>query len=153
MKPLFQPIIALLALFLFTTSLYAQSTEKQPAASTLKTDFSDRQAIINATENFFIGDHTGSIKHKKLSMHEKGAYRYVNRDGAYVESIFNLDSNDSDTSYKEEILSVEIYVKLALVRLRLAENGGGAHYKLLTLHKANGEWKITSITWGSEITQ
>ncbi len=131
----------LLVLVLITSSLHSQET-----------DFSDRQAIITSTENFFIGDHTGSIKHKKLSMHPKGAYRYVNKDGEYSEFAFDLDSDDSDTSYKEEILSIEIYGTLALVKLRLAELTGGQHYKVLTLHKANDEWKITSIVWGSEIT-
>lgn len=126
---------------LFTTFSFSQ-----------KTDFSDRKAIITATENFFIGDHTGSIKHKKLSMHEKGAYRYVNRDGEYSEFAFDLESDDADTSYKEEILGIEIYGTLALVKLRLAELTGGQHYKVLTLHKANDEWKITTIVWGSEIT-
>ena len=144
MKLSFQSNLALLILMLFNSSLYSQKTE---------TDFSDRKAIITTTENFFIGDHTGSIKHKKLSMHEKGAYRYVNKDGEYGEYVFDLNSDDSDTSYKEELLSIEIYDKLALVRLRLAELKGGAHYKLLTLHKFGDDWKITSITWGSGITQ
>lgn len=116
-------------------------------------DFSDRQEIITTTKNFFIGDHTGSIEHKKLSMHKDGAYRYVNRDGEYGEFAFDLDSDDSDTSYKEEILDIDIYGTLALVKLRLAELDGGQHYKVLTLHKANDNWKITSIVWGSEITQ
>lgn len=152
MKSSIQSTFVFLILTLFTSSLYAQA-EKNSTESTLKTDFSDRQAIITTTENFFIGDHTGSIKHKKLSMHEKGAYRFVNQNGEYQEYVFDLDSDDADTSYKEEILSIEIYDKLALVRLRLAELSGGQHYKLLTLHKANSEWKITSITWGSKITQ
>ncbi len=124
-----------------------------PSLKAQEVDFSDRQAIISATENFFIGDHTGSIEHKKLSMHEKGAYRFVNRDGEYTDYVFELDSDDSDTSYKEEILGIEIYGTLALVKLRLAELSGGQHYKVLTLHKANGQWKITTIVWGSEITQ
>ena len=134
--------LQLLILGLFTASSYAQQT-----------DFSDRQAILTATKNFFIGDHTGSIEHKKLSMHEKGAYRYVNKDGEYSEFAFDLDSDDSDTSYKEEILSIDIYETLALVKLRLAENAGGQHYKVLTLHKFKDDWKITTIIWGSEITQ
>lgn len=138
---------------LFTTSLYAQKTEKNIEDSSLKIDFSDRKAIIQTTEFFFIGDHTGSIKHKKLSMHEKGAYRSVNKNGEYSESQFDLNSDDADTSYKEELLSIEIYGKLALVRLRLADLRGGHHYKLLTMHKAGGEWKITTITWGLGITQ
>lgn len=27
-----------------------------------------------------------------------------------------------------------------------------AEYKLMTLHKASGEWKITNISWGFGIT-
>lgn len=141
MKLTFNLFFQLLILVLLSSPLYAQEI-----------DFSDRQAIITATENFFIGDHTGSIKHKKLSMDEKGAYRYVNRDGEYSESVFDLNSDDSDTSYKEEILSIDIYSTLALVKLRLAELKGGQHYKVLTLHKTKDGWKITSIVWGLEIT-
>lgn len=153
MKLITHLYLSIFLLTLFTSSLYSQKTEKSVEESTLETDFSDRQAIIKTTESFFIGDHTGSIKHKKLSMHEKGAYRYVNKNGEYSEFIFDLDSDDADTSYKEELLSIEIYGKLALVRLRLAELTGGHHYKLLTLHKAGDGWKITTITWGSGITQ
>ena len=142
MNPKINLFLQLLILILLSSSASAQEI-----------DFSDRQAIITATENFFIGDHTGSIEHKKRSMHVKGAYRYVNRDGEYSDSVFDLDSDDSDTSYKEEILGVDIYGTLALVKLRLAENTGGQHYKVLTLHKAKGVWKITSIVWGSGITQ
>ena len=134
--------LTLLFLFLLSTSLLSQEIE-----------FADRKAIITATENFFIGDHTGSIKHKKLSMHENGAYRYVNKDGEYSKFDFNLDSDDLDKSYKEEILSIEIFETLALVKLRLAELSGGQHYKVLILHKIKDEWKITTIVWGSEITQ
>jgi len=116
-------------------------------------DFADRKAIIKTIENFYIGDHTGSIEHKKLSMHEKGAYRYVNRDGEYSESIFRLDSDDSDMNYKEELLSIEIYDKLALARLRLDQfKMDEPEYKLMILHKANGDWKITSINWGFGVT-
>mgnify|MGYP000442234260 CR=1 FL=1 len=119
-----------------------------------KNDFSDRKAIIKTIENFYIGDHTGSIEHKKLSMHKKGAYRYVNRKGEYVESVFKLDSDNADTNYKEELLSIEIYDKLALARLRLDQfRTKVPEYKLMTLHKSNDEWKITSITWGFGIKQ
>lgn len=86
-------------------------------------------------------------------MHEKGAYRYVNKNGEYSEFTFDLESGEADTSYKEELLGIEIYGNVALVKLRLAELTGGHHYKLLTLHKADGAWKITSIVWGSGITQ
>ncbi len=136
--------MGILTLLLFGLPLCAQESNE-------KLDFSDREAIIKTTENFFIGDHTGSIKHKKLSMHEKGAYRYVSREGEYSEYVFDLESDDSDMSYKEELLSIEIYGSVALVRLRLAENSGGAHYKMFTMHKVNDAWKITTITWGTGI--
>ena len=154
MKQLFQLFLSSLILIIFTSSLSAQEIEKNSGESTLKTDFSDRQAIIKTIENFYIGDHTGSIKHKKLSMHEKGAYRYVNRDGKYAENVFRLDSNNADPNYKEELLSIEIYDKLALARLRLDQfRTKLPEYKLMMLHKVDGEWKITSITWGFGITQ
>lgn len=140
-------------LALFSCYVTGQETAENSEKSALETDFTDRQAIIKTIENFYIGDHTGSIKHKKLSMHEKGAYRYVNKNGEYSESIFRLDSDDSDTNYKEELLSIEIYDKLALARLRLDQfRSELPEYKLMTLHKAKGKWKITSITWGFGIT-
>jgi len=154
MKQSFQLILSSLILIIFTSSLSAQEIEKKSEEYTLKTDFPDRQAIIKTIENFYIGDHTGSIKHKKLSMHEKGAYRFVNRDGRYEESVFRLDSENADPNYKEELLSIEIYDKLALARLRLDQfQTKLPEYKLMVLHKADGEWKITSITWGFGITQ
>ena len=132
----------------------AQEMEKLSLETTIETDLSDRQAILKTLENFYIGDHTGSIKHKKLSMHEKGAYRYVNREGVYSESVFKLDSDDADPNYKEELLSIEIYHHIALARLRLEQfNYEKPEYKLMLLHKVGGEWKITSITWGFGITQ
>lgn len=147
--------------FLLTQFLFAQAEETsaqkidgKSVESTLKINFSDRQDIIKTIENFYIGDHTGSIKHKKLSMHEKGAYRYINNDGKYLESVFRLDSDNADPNYKEELLSIEIYDKLALVRLRLDQfRTKLPEYKLMTLHKADGQWKITSINWGFGITQ
>ena len=146
MKRSLQLFFCLPLLMLFTSFLSAQD-------SSTNIDFTDRQAVHRSIDNFFIGDHTGSIKHKKLSMHEKGAYRWVNRDGVYSESVFHLDSDDSDMSYKEELLSIEIYDKLALARVRLADvKTGDPHYKLFSLHKTNNEWKITSITWGFGIT-
>ena len=153
MKQSVQSFLPLLILILFTSCSSAQKVKKASEESDLKADFSDRQAIIKATEFFFIGDHTGNISYKKLSMHEKGAYRFVNRNGEYSEFVFDLTSGEADTTYKEELLSIEIYGKLALVQLRLAELTGGHHYKLLTLHKVSGEWKITTITWGTGITQ
>lgn len=126
---------------------------EKPEAPFIEVDFSDRKAILETIENFYIGDHTGSIKHKKLSMHEKGAYRYINRDGEYAESVFQLDSDDSDPNYKEELLSIEIYDKLAVARLRLDQfQRKKPEYKVMTLHKAKGIWKITGISWGFGIT-
>ncbi len=154
MKQPLKILFPVLILVLFTSTLSAQKAEINYKESTFKTDLSDRQSILRTIEYFYIGDHTGSIKHKKLSMHEKGAYRYVNRDGKYVESVFRLDSDHADPNYKEELLSIEIYAKLALARLRLDQfQTKIPEYKLMTLHKADGEWKITSITWGFGITQ
>jgi len=151
MKLFYSSVSALLFLALFSTSILAQeSTEVESSPP----DFSDRAAVMKTIENFYIGDHTGSIKHKKLSMHEKGAYRYVNRDGEYSESVFRLDSDNADPNYKEELLSIEIYDTTALARLRLDQfRSELPEYKLMTLHKTKGDWKITSITWGFGITQ
>jgi len=149
---LFLVCLVIPALFVF--SLSAQKAEEKTTESILQPDFSDRKAVIKTIENFYIGDHTGSIKHKKLSMHEKGAYRYVNRNGEYSESIFKLDSDNADPNYKEELLSIEIYDKLALARLRLDQFGKETpEYKLMTLHKIGGESKITGISWGFGIVQ
>lgn len=154
MKKSLQSLLPLLILILFNFSLFAQEADKNSEEPSIEIDFSDRKAILKTIENFYIGDHTGSIKHKKLSMHEKGAYRFVNRNGEYSESIFQLNSDDADPNYKEELLSIEIYDKLALARLRLEQNyTEKPEYKLMILHKAGGKWKITSITWGFGITQ
>jgi len=153
MRLLLKSSMYLFLIFFFSNAIFAQDVKETADGIAMETDFSDRQDIIKTIENFYIGDHTGSIKHKKLSMHEKGAYRYINRDGEYAESVFKLDSDDSDQNYKEELLSIEIYDKLALARLRLDQfQRDLPEYKLMTLHKANGGWKITSITWGFGIT-
>ena len=147
-------LIFIILLSIVSIHAFAQKKEIVSEKEIIETDFSDRQAIITAIKNFYIGDHTGSIRHKKLSMHKKGAYRYVNRQGKYVESIFKLGSDNSDPNYKEELLSIEIYDKLALARLRLKQSGSKLpEYKLMILHKADGEWKITSINWGYGIKQ
>ena len=135
-------LIFALLLNLISITVFAQETDKNSGGQIVETDFSDRQAIIMTVKNFYIGDHTGSIKHKKLSMHEKGAYRYVNKERKYVESEFRLDSNNADPNYKEELLSIEIYDKLALARLRLNQ-----------FRSKIPEWKITSINWGYGIKQ
>ncbi len=138
----------------FVVSISAQEAQEKLETSTDEINLSERKAVLKTIKNFYIGDHTGSIEHKKLSMHEKGAYRYVNKNGEYSESIFQLESDDADPNYKEELLSVEIYDKLAVARLRLDQfNYDLPEYKVMILHKANGDWKITSITWGFEIIQ
>ena len=142
-----------LFIFILSTSPLSAQTMEESKEAIVASDFSDRQAIMETIKNFYIGDHTGSIKHKKMSMHEKGAYRYINKNGEYSESIFRLDSDNADPNYKEELLSIEIYDKVALARLRLDQfKMDEPEYKLMTLHKAGGQWKITSITWGFGIT-
>ena len=78
--------------------------------------FSDRQAILETIENFYIGDHTGSLEYKQKSLHPDGAYRYVDREGQYQESQFRLEESRGDTMYVEELLSIEIYETVALAR-------------------------------------
>ncbi|MFK8057519.1 MAG: hypothetical protein AB8F78_15445 [Saprospiraceae bacterium] len=150
-----QSFFCLFLLALFTGSLSAQASGEIADAIPMKTDFSDRQAILTTLENFYIGDHTGSVEHMKLSMHEKGAYRYINRDGEYSVSVFDLESGHADTNYKEELLSIEIYERLAIARLRLEQHKmDRTEYKVMTLHKdATETWKITGISWGFGITQ
>lgn len=147
-------LIFIVLLNLISMPAFTQEVKKDFEKQITETDFSDRQAIISTIKNFYIGDHTGSIKHKKLSMHEKGAYRYVNKSGEYVESTFKLNTNNADTNYKEELLSIEIYDRVALAKLRLDQfRSKLPEYKLMILHKINGKWKITSIVWGYGIKQ
>lgn len=154
MKPLLRSLFCLLILSFCTSCLAAQSTEEAAEETRVVTDLSDRQAIIATIEDFYIGDHTGSIEHKKRSMHAQGAYRYVNRDGEYAESTFQLDSDNADPNYKEELLSIEIYDTVALARLRLDQfRSELPEYKLMILHKVEEGWKITSISWGFGVTQ
>ena len=100
------------------------------------TETDDRKLVVETVKNFYIGDHTGSIKHKKLSMHKDGAYRYINKQGEYVESKFRLDSDNSDPSYNEELLGIEVYENVALARLRLEKiekkEDSKIEYKLMT---------------------
>ncbi len=113
----------------------------------------DRDAVLATIEAFYIGDHTGSLEHKVASMHPEGAYRYVDRDGAYQEGQFRLVEGGGDTLYVEELLSVEIYENVALARLRLEnQRREEAEYKLMTLHKTDDRWLITSIAWGWGVT-
>ncbi len=141
--------IPLILLIIIPFIGFAQQTDQVLNEITYDSEFTDRQAVIETIKNFYIGDHTGSIEHKKFSMHENGAYRYVNRDGEYGESIFNLDSDSADPNYQEELLSIEIYQNVALARLRLDQfRTDVPEYKLMILHKIQGEWKITTISWG-----
>ena len=153
MKPTLQHLLLIILLSCMSSSLSAQKNMINSEEEAIETDFTDRKAIIETIENFYIGDHTGSIEHKKRSMHETGAYRYVDKDGKYSESIFQLDSDNADPNYKEELLSIEIYDKVALARLRLDQfRMDKPEYKLMTLHKTDKGWKITSICWGFGIT-
>jgi len=141
-----------LALNTTTPSLYAQTSE---TGSEIEYDFSDRRAVLETIKNFYIGDHTGSIKHKKLSMHPDGAYRWVNKEGVYGESKFRLDSDNADPNYVEELLSVDIYERVAIAKLRLKQNYSEVpEFKLMTLHKTDAEgWLITGISWGFGVVQ
>ncbi len=113
----------------------------------------DREAVLKTIENFYIGDHTGSLEYKAKSMHPEGAYRYVDREGNYQESQFQLIESRGDTLYVEELLSIDIYENVALARLRLEnQRREEAEYKLMTLHKTNEGWLITSIAWGWGVT-
>ena len=138
------------AFIVFSIVLFVSPFWQNRAQHTLSPD---RQAILKTIENFYIGDHTGSLEHKKLSMHPEGAYRFVNRAGEYGESQFQLIESKGDTLYQEELLSIEIYENVALARLRLEnQRREEAEYKLMTLHKTNEGWLITSIAWGWGIT-
>lgn len=113
----------------------------------------DREAILKTIEHFYIGDHTGSVEYKQQSMHPQGAYRYVDGEGEYHESQFRLVESRGDTMYVEELLSIEVYENVALARLRLEnQRREEAEYKLMTLHKTNQGWLITSIAWGWGVT-
>ncbi len=154
MKRILKYILFLILPFCALFPLSAQKNLQNIENSIKEKDFTDRKEIIETIENFYIGDHTGSVKHKKLSMDEKGAYRYVDKDGKYSESAFQLDSDNADPNYQEELLSIEIYDKVALARLRLDQfRTDKPEYKLMTLHKTDNGWKITSICWGFGITQ
>lgn len=110
---------------------------------------SDRLDIIKVVEIFYQGDHQGSKELRMASLHPQGAYRYVDAKGNYVESKFEFYEGNPDTSYQEEILSIDIYQHVALVRLRLDfKDNPVSEYKLMTLHKSNSGWLITSISWG-----
>lgn len=115
---------------------------------------SDRAAVVEAVENFYIGDKTGSKAHRIKSMHPDGAYRYVNKKGKYVEYKFVLNEGNADTSYDHELLSIDIYDNVALAKLRLEKKKSGEpEYKIMQLHKEDGKWLITTISWGFSVIQ
>ena len=145
-SPLTVALLVLTALFVLSDSSAAigQNTD----------DLADRKLILQTIENFYIGDHTGSVKHKKLSMHPMGAYRYIDKSGKYQESRFRVDSDNADDKYTEELLSIEIYENVALARLRLKQDSRDvAEYKLMTIHKTESVWLITGISWGFGVQQ
>ena len=145
----------LAALTLVGLTFAAPSGDAAGPALTVQVDttFSDRQSVLDAIEAFYIGDHTGSRAHREASMHPDGAYRYVDRDGMYREHRFELVEGGADTLYTEELLSVDVYENVALARLRLEnQRREEAEYKLMTLHKAEGRWLITTIAWGWGVT-
>lgn len=137
-------LVLCLAAYASNCTVYGQSNAPS---------FPDREAIIETIKNFYIGDHTGSIEHKVASMHPQGAYRYIDREGAYQESPFRLVEGGADTLYTEELLSIEIYENVALARLRLEnQRREEPEYKLMTLHKTSEGWRITTIAWGWGVT-
>lgn len=146
-------LLVVMSVLLFIPSLSAQKV----AVSTIdnsKIDFEDRRAVLTALENFYIGDKIGCVKHKKLSMAEKGAYRYINRDGEYAEYQFDLGTAQADTTFTEELQTVEIFDKIAVAKLRHIHEGVETpSYKVMLLHKIKGKWRITSIAWGNGIVQ
>jgi hypothetical protein len=114
---------------------------------------SERVNVLKIVDLFYKGDHEGSKEYRKRSMHPQGAYRYVDSSGKYVEYKFEFYSGNADVSYKEELLSIDIYENVALVRLRLAFiDKEEVEYKLMTLHKSSKGWLITGISWGMGIT-
>ncbi|MEM8486792.1 MAG: hypothetical protein AAF564_14665 [Bacteroidota bacterium] len=134
---------------LFTLALAATALLATLAWDVTPAPSPDRDAIMKTIENFYIGDHTGSLEHKKLSMHPEGAYRYVDREGIYGESQFRFEEGGGDMMYEEELLSIEIYENVALARLRLVnQRREEPEYKLMTLHRSNEGWRITTIAWG-----
>jgi len=113
----------------------------------------EREDVLTVVDYFYQGDHQGSKKYRELSLHPQGAYRYVNSKGEYKEYTFTFSEGNADKSYQEELLSVDIYENVALVRLRLAfKDKEEIEYKLMTLHKSSKGWLITSISWGMGIT-
>jgi len=114
----------------------------------------DRSDIVTTLENFYIGDKTGSKAHKEKSLHPTGAYRYVNKDGDFVQHTFVIKQGGADTSYNHELLSIEIFGRVASAKLRLEnKETGKVEYKIMLLNKIKTQWRITTISWGFEMIQ
>ena len=153
-RSLFAVAVLLVGATLAGTTLPPDSQVARPLAKPDTTAFADRRAILTTIEAFYVGDHTGRLDQKLASMPPGGANSYVDRDGAYQESPFQLVESRGDTLYTEELLGVEIYENVALARLRLEnQRRAEAEYKLMTLHKTTDGWFITSIVWGWGVTQ
>ena len=146
-------VVALVGFTLAAPPTPASASSVALGSADPDTLFHDRAAVLAAVEAFYVGDHTGSRAHRAASMHPRGAYRYVNSDGEYREHPFEIVEGGADTLYTEELLGVEIYEDVALARLRLEnQRREEAEYKLMTLHKTEGRWLITSIVWGWGVT-
>lgn len=114
---------------------------------------SEREDVLAVVDYFYKGDHQGSKKYRELSLHPLGAYRYVNSKGEYKEYKFTFSEGNADNSYQEELLSIDVFENVALVRLRLAfKDKAEIEYKVMTLHKSAKGWLITGISWGMGIT-
>jgi hypothetical protein len=114
----------------------------------------DRSDIVTTIDNFYIGDKTGSKAHKVKSLHPAGAYRYVNKKGEFVQHTFVIKQGGADTSYNNELLSVDIFGQVASAKLRLEnKETGKVEYKIMLLNKINAQWRITTISWGFEMIQ
>lgn len=114
----------------------------------------ERSDIVTTINNFYIGDKTGSKVHKAKSLHPNGAYRYVNKNGEFVQHTFVIREGGADTSYDHELLSIDIFGPVASAKLRLEnKKTGKAEYKIMLLNKINQQWRITTISWGFEMIQ
>jgi len=115
---------------------------------------SDRSDIVTTVDNFYIGDKTGSKIHKEKSLHPTGAYRYINKNGKFVQHNFVIKQGGADTSYNHELLSIDIFGQVASAKLRLEnKETGKVEYKIMLLNKINARWLITTISWGFEMIQ
>jgi hypothetical protein len=114
----------------------------------------ERSDIVTTLDNFYIGDKTGDITYKAKSLHPTGAYRYVNKNGDFVQHTFVIKQGGADNSYNHELLSIDIFGQVASAKLRLEnKETGKVEYKVMLLNKINTQWRITTISWGFEMIQ